>query len=178
MDEVWKPVAGYEGVYEVSNFGRVKSLSRRLSTWFGSRYFKERILKASPCKLGYPRVALSDAATGRKKQIDHHVHVLVATAFHGPKPSPHHEVCHGDNDRTNNVATNLRWDTKAGNMSDQYRHGTRIAGEKHHSNVFTNEDVLWIRKSSRTGADIARSFGVSVSTVCRARKGITYRFIG
>ena len=64
--------------------------------------------------------------------------------------------------------------TGVDNMRDQYRHGTRIASTWHHKAKLNAEQIAEIRKSSKSGAEIARELGLSVSTVCRARKGKTY----
>ena len=76
MKEQWKPVVGYEGLYEVSNLGRVKSLSREVVGNGGSTYMtKERILK--PASKKYPQVSLSKDGT----QKSYRVHTLVVEAF-------------------------------------------------------------------------------------------------
>jgi len=66
---------------------------------------------------------------GRK--LNRKAHRLVATAFLCPQPSPKHEVCHTDNDRTNNHWSNLRWDTRAGNEADKRVVKKDNAGERH-----------------------------------------------
>ena len=92
--EYWKPVVGYEGLYEVSNWGRVKSL----------KFGKEKILKPSKNKKGYLHVVLC------KENIlkNFLVHRLVAEAFI-PNPNNYKEVNHKDEDKSNNIVTNLEW---------------------------------------------------------------------
>ena len=105
--EYWKPVVGYEGLYEVSNFGRVKSL----------KFGKEKILKPVTNTFGYLQVTL--CKNNKKKLVT--VHRLVAEAF---LPNPHNYSCvnHKDENKQNNNVSNLEW------CSAQYNntYGTRI----------------------------------------------------
>lgn len=81
VTETWKDVAGYEGIYKISNFGRVKSLKRYLVVpefrYNSQRVLPEFIRKQSTCKFGYQRISLSKNA----KQKRFYVHVLVALHF-------------------------------------------------------------------------------------------------
>jgi hypothetical protein len=117
--ERWLPIAGYEGFYEVSDLGRVRSLDRVVIERGGkARPMRGRILKPSRYLDGYLIVSLCNDR--------HHtraVHDLVARAFHG-EPAPGQQVCHFDGDKTNNLAANLRWDTQSANNLDAVRHGT------------------------------------------------------
>ena len=107
LNEIWKPIKGYEGLYEVSNLGRVKSI----------RFGKERILKPGTDKRGYLHVVLSK----NNKQKTHKVHRLVMEAF---IPNTDNLPCvnHKDEDKTNNVDTNLEWCDAKYNQN----YGTRI----------------------------------------------------
>ena len=109
-DETWADIAGYEGLYQVSNFGRVKSVERIVGT--RNKPVHETILATSEKKGGkYLRVHL--AKNGRAKW--HSVHRLVATAF-VEKPDGCDIVNHIDNNPANNVSWNLEWTTLKGNM--------------------------------------------------------------
>jgi hypothetical protein len=119
--ERWLPVVGYEGLYEVSDFGRVRSLPRPGTQRGG------RILKLPPNSGGYPVVSLSRA----NRHVTRPVHVLVAAAFLGPRPNGM-QVCHNDGHRTNAVLANLRYDTPGGNSQDMIRHGTSRQRAKTH----------------------------------------------
>lgn len=114
--EEWRPVLGWEGLYEVSDLGRVRSLSR------GG--YRGRIIKPYLNRKDYPRlmVALCD---GKRKhggrQAFPTVHRIVLEAFVGPRPDGM-EACHYNGDACDNRLKNLRWDTKMGNVADRRRH--------------------------------------------------------
>lgn len=95
--EVWKSIKGYEGLYEVSNYGRVKSLERIVDK---THHVKEKILKNVQMPSGYLVVGLSG------KQ--HYVHRLVAMAFI-QNQNKYPQVNHKDEDKTNNRVENLEW---------------------------------------------------------------------
>ena len=102
----WLPVAGYEGRYEVSDRGEVRSLPRART--------RGGILKQSLRANGYPFVSLSGKSTS--------VHTLVAEAFHGPRP-PGHVVRHLSGDKRDNRAENLAWGTPSENEADKFTQG-------------------------------------------------------
>ena len=126
--ERWKPVNGYEGIYEVSNHGRVRSLDRTVTRSDGQVHqLKGKVLRTRPKQNGYPFVHL---CTPGKSQM-RTVHSLVAEAFIAARPEGM-EVCHNDGDPTNNHVDNLRYGTRSDNMLDKVRHGTdRDAGKTH-----------------------------------------------
>lgn len=104
MTEIWKPITGYEGLYEVSNMGRVRSFVRK--------NFQGKIL--SPClKCGYPSVILCKKGEGQKWAL---VHRLVAEAFI-PNEDNLPIVNHKDETRDNNCVDNLEWCTTAYNLA-------------------------------------------------------------
>jgi hypothetical protein len=127
MQEKWKEILGYEGVYQVSSFGRIK----RLSTG--------KILRPN-LSGSYPSVTLCM----NKVKKDFSVHTLVCRAFNGTKPTPDHEVNHIDGIKTNNRHFNLEWVTK----SEQQRHRYKILG---HNGPMTGKS-----HSVETRAKIAR----------------------
>ena len=119
--ELWMPVAGYEGLYSVSNLGRVRSEDREVACRDGGvRRQRAFIRKVGLNDDGYLVLNLSKDAKKRK----HRVHVLVAAAFIGPRPEGM-EVAHNDGSRAVSRLDNLRYDTHTGNMRDRVAHGTR-----------------------------------------------------
>jgi hypothetical protein len=127
MLEEWRPVVGYEGSYEVSNLGRVRSLDRtetfeRVIWQTGERCVVSRRHRGAiliPEKVkgsDYLRVSL-----GKGNKL--YVHAIVLTAFAGPAPDGC-ECLHGDGDRANNSDLNLRWGTRLENVHDAIKHGT------------------------------------------------------
>ena len=107
MKEIWKDIAGYEGIYAVSNLGRVRSLDRYVQCVDSVRYYKGRIMKLHKQRNGYLQVCLR--ISGKHEQAL--VHRLVAEAFipnHGQLPC----VNHKDENKENNNADNLEWCTQ------------------------------------------------------------------
>lgn len=103
--EEWKDVIGYEGLYQVSNEGRVKSLERYVDSKNGSKRFeKEKILKYCITKNGYPSVILAKFGTRKLKKI----HRLVGETFI-PNPDNLPQINHKNEDKTDNRVENLEW---------------------------------------------------------------------
>lgn len=119
--EQWLPVVGYEGLYEVSDQGKVRALARVIAPSDGRRPYvrpaQMRKIQIDP--YGYCKVSLS-----KDRKIEFaFVHRLVLEAFVGPRPDGM-EVCHNDAVKTDNRPSNLRWDTHSENGRDHYRkHG-------------------------------------------------------
>lgn len=110
--ETWKQVVGYEGLYEVSNLGRVRSLDREIVAERGGKPFrykmKGRIIAPQERKHGYLSVCLygKESKNGRFHQVS--VHRIVAEAFI-PNPNGYSEVNHIDENKQNNSLSNLEW---------------------------------------------------------------------
>lgn len=115
--EVWKDIVGYEGKYQVSNLGYIKSLEM----WTGDKYIKRnKILRGSLNKNGYYYVSLSKDGKVKKYKVNR----LVAQAFiDNPYNLP--ITNHIDGDKTNNCASNLEWTTQSENLKHAYRTGLR-----------------------------------------------------
>jgi hypothetical protein len=124
LSETWKPIVGYEGLYEVSDLGRVRGVDRIDASGYRR---KGKILRGGTTPKGYRIVALFRDSI--RKDVS--VHDLVLTAFTGPRP-PGLVAAHGNGVHADNRAVNLRWTTQSDNLNDRYLHGTDISGDKHY----------------------------------------------
>lgn len=151
MQEVWEPVKGYEGLYEVSNLGRVKSLymfRHNINENKLEKIRRDKILSQRIHKTGYMITSLSK----NKKRKDFYTHRLVANAFI-PNPEKKTYINHIDENKTNNKVENLNWCTQKENV----RFSTRtkkieqltIDGKhiKTWNNLYEIKDVLGYKKS-------------------------------
>lgn len=178
--EIWADVKGYKGYYQVSNKGRVKSLTRRIrvkTRWgtFTIRRCRGRVLKPIP--------ASSRMVVGLYKDKEGEmfgVHVLVLNAFVGPCPKGM-EGCHEDGNWRNNEVGNLRWDTHKGNHQDRIRHGTNNRGEKSGLTHLTEEDVIEIRTLYATGKylmkEIGKMFDLTENGVSNIVHGRAWKYV-
>jgi len=162
--ERWLPIAGYEGLYEVSDLGRVYSVPRHgvaggiLKPVLMSKYLCVNLPGARPVG----------------------VHILVARAFIGPRPNGM-LVCHGPAGRFDNSLANLSYGTPAKNCGpDMYRDGTMLVGTDRPGAKLTDEIVRECRARVAAGeskAGLAREFGVSKPAIARAVTGETWRHV-
>ena len=181
--EVWKMLPGFEGVYEVSNQGRVRSVVREVQFGITKRRVTSKIL-ATHANKKYVCVRLDNLEKGMKVK-EYAVHRLVALAFIGPCPEGHW-CCHYDDDKSNNALSNLRYATPKENYADAVRNGSR--GEEYRrrqgasSRVLTFEQAHEIRKRYIRGSrsihgnciELAREFGVSESLINAIAQGKSY----
>src|SRR5271169_1445354 len=120
--ETWLNVPGYEGIYSVSSFGRIRRDRPGKGTCVVGRIMKTRLTPA-----GYPIVCLTGSEPG--VQTDHTVHKLVTTAFWGPCP-PGKEVNHKDGDKSNPRLDNLEYITPKENHEHAARTGLKASGDR------------------------------------------------
>jgi hypothetical protein len=130
--ERWLPTPGYEGIYEVSDHGRVRGVDRyvtRRDARPGSSaiFIAGRILSQQSTRTGHKTVGLYKSGKGRTFLVHH----LVLSAFVGPMPEGL-EGCHNNGDPADNRLTNLRWDTRASNCLDTLKHGRRPETKRTH----------------------------------------------
>lgn len=127
----WRPIEGYEGLYDVSDDGQVRSLDRTVQTRTGPRRYRGKVLE--PVVVTEPQggrgeylcVTLSRDNRQERRMIAH----LVLEAWRGPRP-PGQLACHRNGDSTDNHATNLRWGTEESNARDRVNHGRHFMAER------------------------------------------------
>lgn len=171
--EVWKDIEGYVGVYQVSSFGRVRTLDKAFYAKPTARYpngrhlvRKGKLLKLSKRPAGYLFVGLYNADGQRFVSV----HKLVMDAFIGPLPDSM-ERCHNDGEPRNNRLSNLRYDTSKGNHADRKTHGRLPFGSKISWAKLDEESVVFIRSACERGEkqkDLAKQFGVHPSIISAA----------
>ena len=165
MKEIWKPVVGYEGFYEVSNIGRVRSLARIVECNDGrKRKIKDRTLKGSRNSGGYSGVTLHK--DGCTKFVN--IHRIVAEAF-VPNPLEKEEVNHKDENPSNNHASNLEWVTHKENLNYGMRN-ERVAKANSKPVAQYTKDGAFI-KVWASAAEVKRQLGFNHSNIIQVAKG-------
>lgn len=154
--EEWKDVVGWEGLYKVSNTGKVYSCYAK----------KER--KLSVEKLGYASVDLWDKRHMKRVKV----HRLVALAFLD-NPDNKQQVNHKDGNKLNNNVENLEWSTAKENSTHAYDTGLSSApvGERHGRVKLTELEAAFIKVSKDSNARLATEFGVSSRLVRKIKNG-------
>jgi hypothetical protein len=174
--ERWAPVLGFEGYYEVSDHGRVRSLDRTITRSDGKiKRFKGAVLSVTPNRGEHPRVGLWRHNKAHRRLI----HRIVLEAFAGECPDGL-EGCHGDGNPQNNHLENLRWDTSAANSADMIKHGRSNIGERCPGSKLLEADIPLIRAARAAGdtiAAIAARMGVGVATVADVLHGRTWTHV-
>ena len=168
--EIWKPISGYEGFYEVSNLGRIRSLERIAECSDGrKRKLKTRILRQSCAPSGYYTVTLHKNG----KQKSGLVHRLVCEAFI-PNPLGKDEVNHKDENSKNNNATNLEWITRKENIN----YGTRTERAREATTKLQGKAVQQFSKDGKLVAEYESlsiaygATGTHVSNITKCAKGV------
>lgn len=158
MNKEWRPVLGYEGLYEISNTGEVKSLKRKRRNGSGFYYQKEKILKQTFTTTGYKKVELSKE--GKRKSLK--VHRLVAIAFI-PNPLNKEEVNHIDGNKINNNVDNLEWVTSSENSIHAIETGLKKSKYNYPRDLLYD---MYITRNM-TMADMARELNTDIPVIRR-----------
>lgn len=178
--EEWKPISGYEGLYEVSNQGRVRSLDRTIEFIRSGKIIKSiqkgKLLNPS-LKVRYKGVQLCPG-DGKKNMV--YIHKIVANAF-VDNPDNKLIVNHIDGDKHNNNSKNLEWVTQKENIDHAFKAGLIVkpSGEDNPTAKLTNDEVYWIRcnAGTKTHKEMANKLGVARSTVSNVVCGTRYKKI-
>lgn len=174
MEEKWVDIQGYEGLYQISNHGNVRSLDRPVRTILRNKMVSTRIVKGKNLKpkfngTEYLGVILSKENKQKTLRINRLVgfHFLV-------KGENHTQVNHIDGNKFNNHVNNLEWCTAKENMKHAYEIGLRKGGQDCNLSKLTEVEVLQIVELKRQGkrsVDVSRAFNISVRTVNRILHG-------
>lgn len=174
--EEWRDIAGYEGMYQVSSYGRVKSLDRiiYLRNQFGEchKFLKGQILKDKLDRYGYPCVSL--ALYGKHRSFT--VHILVARMFLPKYDYNKLQVNHIDGNKLNNNISNLEIVTPQQNVIHAYEHDLNTHyGPNNWLSKLSESDILKILEMYKTGRysrpDLGKIFGVAGSEIARIVTG-------
>lgn len=178
--EIWHPIPGYDGFYEASSYGRIRSLKREIDTFHNltkkmiKKTISPRIMKVSVVSSGYQALRLSK--NGEKTMFL--VHIVVLSSFI-QKPSIEHQCNHKDGDKKNNCLTNLEWVT----CSENVQHAFKVLGRKSHghgpsgirnpkSKSINIEKVLLLHNEGLQQRQIAEEIGATQPTVWRVLHGM------
>lgn len=169
MEEIWKDVVGYEGLYQVSSLGRIKALAKltyhnkaKCNVLRKERMFRQIFID----RWGYKRIGLTDINKKHKGWLAHRV---VAMAFH-PNPENKGDVNHKNGIKTDNRAENLEWATRSENCIHSFTIGLQDnKGQKHPMHKLTSAQVLEIRAKYKPYVyerkQLAKEYGVDWTTI-------------
>ena len=171
-DEIWKDIPGYEGKYQASNMGRIKSLARIVTSknQYGDFEWRTKETILSPGKrdsYGHLSVALHD-----HHRKSYGIHQLVMLAFCGEPPMGM-EVCHNNCNGSDNHLENLRYDTRTENMIDAYKNGKG-------KSVLSLDDIDAIRFGLACGIsfrELGQMYGVCHQTISKIKRREHYSWM-
>jgi predicted XRE-type DNA-binding protein len=168
MKEDWRDIPEYEGLYQVSNHGKIRNIKKG---YFG------RFLKGSIDKDGYITVGLRKEGKGKYNKV----HRLVLTVFDRP-PKPGEECNHKDGNKSNNFIENIEWCTHLQNMQHKENVlGKHTRGENQVTHKLTEHDVkeirVLIKEEKLTQKQIAGRYGVHQSVISSIKFGRTWKHL-
>ena len=171
MNELWKDIPGYEGLYQASTLGNIRSLDRVIERKRVTAANEEKVtrkgilLKMRTGKKGYKKVNLGSKS--------YEVHVLIARAFIGTRPEKW-ETRHLDGNKENNNIENLAYGSKQDNRLDIYAQGKVIQ-------IFDGATAIRIRQIMATGlmtyTEVGRAFGVTPKAIRDIAEGRTFKWV-
>lgn len=181
--EEWRSAVGYEGFYEVSSLGNVRSLDRLVPAKVGNgrQYWGTRLHRGKELTpTGHRKHYLKIEASIENRQHTVLVHRMVADAFLGPRPEGC-EVNHIDGNKHNNAAENLEYVTKAENMRHALDSGLVAVGEARSNAKYTTPQVKWALALVHSGMSVkeaAEQTGLPAGRLSKIRRGEIWRHLG
>ena len=170
MNEVWKQIPGYEGYYEASTSGRIRSIDRMVPRKKGKMRVPGRLMTPSKGNQ-YGHLYVSISKDGKHRFIA--VHYLVAITFLGPVPTGK-EICHGKEGRLVNDVKNIRYGTRRENIHEMIEDGNHY---RKGSPSLTHEQIRNIRSSVGSCSVVAEIYGVDPSHIVRIRNRKSYAWV-
>jgi hypothetical protein len=174
--EEWRDVVGFEGLYAVSNLGRIKCHPKVVPNPLtgGTSLRRSKIMRTARDKHGHHHLVLTK--DGVEKNV--FLHHAVAVAFLGPRPDGKLAL-HRDDDKDDNRAVALYYGTAINNAEDRERLGTVVRGEAHHAVVLTEEmaRAIFALRGKMKQIDIAKKFGTTVSAVSHIHHGWSWAHV-
>ena len=177
MEEIWKDIPGFEGKYQASDQGRIKSLRHAVQISPGKdgrkgyvKYVSERIL--SPLAGGNPNCGKHAYVKFSLKGPYYSVHSLIMLAFVGPRPEGM-DICHTNGNGLDNRLENLRYDTRVENCRDIFRCEIR----KNQLPIAVVKEIKQLIADGWRNIDIARKLDVNKDTVSNIRNGRSYSYV-
>lgn len=176
IEEIWKDIKDFEGMYQVSNLGRIRSLDRVIFNKQNKLLRKCKLMTTSLNSSGYPHVRLSKDGKGTTFRI----HRLVAIHFL-ENPNNYEIVNHIDSNKTNNKISNLEWCSELDNrLHARNIFNDTAYGEECNLSVLTEDQVREIRANGKMGltnAQIGEKYGVSHETIRCILNGKSWKHI-
>lgn len=179
MKEIWKDIPNYEGVYQASTLGNIRSLgfTHEIKNQWGStsiRHKKGRVLKQHINTAGYYNVQL--CKDGMTKRIM--THRLIAITFI-PNPDNKREVNHKDSNRLNNQIENLEWVTSKENTEHYVRLGRKKIpkGVDTHNSILTEDVVKQIFLSELSAEKLSKILNINKGTIASVKQGINWKWL-
>lgn len=184
MEEIWKDIHGYDGYYQVSNYGKIKSLFRKVPHKSnGLQTYKVKILRPHKTSNGYYMIDLYDNRNNRKK---YSIHRLVCLSFVNNPNINYKYINHKDGNKLNNNYLNLEWCTSSQNNKHAYKIGlkvgyfTGITGAKHHKSKSVLQFTLTGNLINTYGSigEASRETGISASNIAYVCRNVKYKSAG
>lgn len=176
MMEIWKDIEQYKGLYQISNLGRIKALSKHVAYSNGCvHYYPEKILKEFPHVEGYALINLTDA---HKKQTSFRVHRLVADAFI-PNTCNKPSINHINSIRNDNSVENIEWCTPKENTEHRMIFGNKYSGLDHKSSKRVSQyslDGTYIQDFENIDTATKQTGIFNISACCRSIRSVAGGF--